>query len=392
MNTGNLTTSTARQNLPSSGHSCPSEEYPDRTESDQHASSSAPSPSPRRGSAWPHGERPHVPRGAMTARDGLLLIDKPQGMTSHDVVALTRRMAATRKVGHAGTLDPMATGLLVVGVGKATRLLTYLVGADKTYRATIRLGVATTTDDAEGQVLRAHGAQMDTILPTLDAAMARLRGDIMQVPCSVSAIKVDGVRSYTRARDGEQVDLDARPVRIDSFHLEAPPRAVTADGTSVVDCDVSVTCSSGTYVRALARDLGEDLGCGAHLTRLRRHVVGPFSVDQAYTLDSLAADIEADALTPEPRGASTMSLAEVARRCFPTIALTEAEVRAVSYGQMLAADVFNRAVEPAGAVTARAAQGHDLAAGFAPNGEVVALLLRARGRTRPALVLTPAGH
>ena len=253
--------------------------------------------------------RPDVPRGAVPASDGILLVDKPQGLTSHDVVGATRRLAATRKVGHAGTLDPMATGLLLLGVGRATRFLTYLVGADKTYAATIRLGLETTTEDAEGEVTAAHGCRIDDLSgDRLQKALAGLAGQIQQVPSAVSAIKVDGVRAYKRVRDGQDVELEARPVTIHDLRLTGEPRQAGVDlagaaaggvatgaetdgaegEVQVVDLDVVVSCSSGTYVRALARDLGQALGCGAHLTALRRTGVGPFDVGQASTLIELS--------------------------------------------------------------------------------------------------------
>ena len=253
--------------------------------------------------------RPDVPRGAVTAADGLLVVDKPQGLTSHDVVDATRRLAATRKVGHAGTLDPMATGLLLLGIGRATRFLTYLVGADKTYEATVRLGVETTTEDADGQIVAARGCRIED-LPEgrLQEVLTALTGPIQQVPSAVSAIKVDGVRAYQRVRDGQDVELQARPVTIHELRLTAEPRKaiVEADGAfsdgpdaaEAVDIDILVSCSSGTYVRALARDLGRALGCGAHLTALRRTAVGPFDIDEAHTLADLSAQVETDASSP----------------------------------------------------------------------------------------------
>ena len=240
-----------------------------------------------------HRRRPDVPRGAVPASDGILLVDKSQGLTSHDVVGATRRLAATRKVGHAGTLDPMATGLLLLGIGRATRFLAYLVGADKTYAATIRLGLETTTEDAEGEVTAVHGCRIDDLSGDhLQKALAGLTGQIQQVPSAVSAIKVDGVRAYKRVRDGQDVELSARPVTIHELRLTGEPRKTITDGArsdvsdavEAVDIDILVSCSSGTYVRALARDLGRALGCGAHLTALRRTAVGPFDVDEARTL------------------------------------------------------------------------------------------------------------
>ncbi|MBS1673700.1 MAG: tRNA pseudouridine(55) synthase TruB [Actinobacteria bacterium] len=221
---------------------------------------------------------------------GILLVDKPGGMTSHDVVARTRRVFGTRKVGHAGTLDPMATGLLVVGIEAATRLLTFVVGADKTYAATIRLGQATTTDDAEGEIVSAASGQALAAVTSdaIAAGVAALTGPISQIPSTVSAIKVDGRRAYDRVRAGEEVVLAARDVIVSRFEILDDR---TGDG--VRDLDVVVDCSSGTYIRALARDLGAALGVGGHLTALRRTRVGPFDVAEAVSLESLA---EADPL------------------------------------------------------------------------------------------------
>ncbi|WP_081390954.1 tRNA pseudouridine(55) synthase TruB [Actinomyces naeslundii] len=358
--------------------------------------------------------RPDVPRGAVPASDGILLVDKPQGLTSHDVVGATRRLAATRKVGHAGTLDPMATGLLLLGVGRATRFLTYLVGADKTYAATIRLGLETTTEDAEGEVTAAHGCRIDDLSgDRLQKALAGLTGQIQQVPSAVSAIKVDGVRAYKRVRDGQDVELEARPVTIHELRLTGEPRQAVVDlagavaggvatgaetdgagdEVQVVDLDVVVSCSSGTYVRALARDLGQALGCGAHLTALRRTGVGPFDVGQASTLIELSEQVEADAVTPDPRGAATVPLEDVARRCFERLALTESEARGLRHGQPLDAAVLERAEAPEGRlgeVASKGISGQRVVAGFAPDGRLVALLRHQGSRVRPVLVLDPA--
>jgi tRNA pseudouridine55 synthase len=231
-----------------------------------------------------------VARGprARTAPDGLVVVDKPAGMTSHDVVARVRRIVGTRKVGHAGTLDPMATGVLVLGVERATRLLGHLALTEKTYDATIRLGRATVTDDAEGEQTCAVDASGLT-RAEIEAALEPLRGDIEQRPSSVSAVKVGGVRSYARVRAGEDVELPTRRVTVSRLELHAV-RAPTLDGAPVVDLDVTVACSSGTYVRAIARDLGASLGVGGHLTALRRTRVGPFRLAVARTLEQLEAD------------------------------------------------------------------------------------------------------
>jgi tRNA pseudouridine55 synthase len=224
-----------------------------------------------------------------TGPDGLVIVDKPAGITSHGVVARMRRLAGTRKVGHAGTLDPMATGVLVIGVEKATRLLGHLMLTDKTYEATIRLGQTTVTDDAEGEVTGTASA-WDATDEAIAAGVVALTGRILQVPSKVSAIKVDGKRSYALVRGGEEVELAARPVTVSRFTVHARRSATAADGTAVTDLDVTVDCSSGTYVRALARDLGAGLGVGGHLTALRRTRVGPYDLEQARTLEQLEED------------------------------------------------------------------------------------------------------
>ncbi|WP_342000588.1 tRNA pseudouridine(55) synthase TruB [Microbacterium sp. LWH7-1.2] len=237
------------------------------------------------------------------AAPGILLVDKPGGITSHDVVARARRALGTRKIGHAGTLDPMATGLLVLGVEGATRLLTFVVGLDKTYEATIRLGVATDTDDAEGQTVSATDASsLDSA--EIAAGIAALTGRISQVPSTYSAIKVDGRRAYDLARAGEDVQLKAREVVVSRVDVLAERRPPTDPGTAgVVDLDVVVDCSSGTYIRSLARDLGAALGVGGHLTALRRTRIGPFDVADAADVDMLA-----DAPLLAPAAAATAVL------------------------------------------------------------------------------------
>ncbi|QNP69851.1 tRNA pseudouridine(55) synthase TruB [Streptomyces roseirectus] len=239
-----------------------------------------------------------------TPPDGLVIVDKPSGFTSHDVVAKMRGIARTRRVGHAGTLDPMATGVLVLGVEKATKLLGHLALTEKEYLGTVRLGQTTVTDDAEGEITAsadASGVTKDAVLE----GVAQLTGDIMQVPSKVSAIKIDGVRSYKRARDGEDFEIPARPVRISSFQVYDVREAVADDGTPVLDLVVSVVCSSGTYIRALARDLGAGLGVGGHLTALRRTRVGPYKLDSARTLDQLQQEL------------TVMPIAEAAAAAFP---------------------------------------------------------------------------
>lgn len=255
----------------------------------------------------------------MSSPHGILLADKAPAWTSHDVVGRARRLLGTKKVGHAGTLDPMATGLLILGVGQGTRLLTYLVGLPKTYRATIRLGSATSTDDAEGEPL---GDIVDAsgIAPAaIEHALGALRGQIAQVPSAVSAIKVDGRRAYARVRAGEEVQLAARPVRIDRFDLLAD----RTDGP-FRDLDVHVDCSSGTYIRALARDLGSALGTGGHLTALRRTHVGPFAVADAVALPPRGQDAD----VPPLRG-----LGQVARAVLADVVVDAATAADLGHGR-----------------------------------------------------------
>jgi tRNA pseudouridine55 synthase len=255
-----------------------------------------------------------------------LLVDKPGGMTSHDVVARARRVLSVRKVGHAGTLDPMATGLLILGVGAATRLLGYVGGHDKTYEATIRFGQATVTDDREGEVLTtASTAGLDE--EDVRAALAAQTGPLQQVPSSVSAVKVDGRRSYDRVRAGEAVELAPRSVTVHRLDVHG----ITGPEPDVLDVDVTVSCTAGTYIRAIARDAGTALGVGGHLTALRRTASGPFSVDRAASVEDAGAALLAGA------GTGFLGLTEVATTVFPMRALTEEEARAVFYGQRIAA-------------------------------------------------------
>lgn len=292
---------------------------------------------------------------------GLVLVDKDQGMTSHDVVGRIRRLAGTRKVGHAGTLDPMATGVLVIGVNKATRLLTYIVGHDKTYTATIRLGQNTVTDDAEGEVISERIAAAVTD-EDIEREISKLRGDIEQIPSQVSAIKVDGKRSYARVRAGEQVELKARPVTISRFDIHEISREV---GGKVLDVDVTVSCSSGTYIRALARDLGEALNVGGHLTALRRTEVGPYPIAKAKRLEQLAEEFE------------ILSLDKAAAALFPSRELTEDEASELSYGRTITASK-NVMELPEG----------ELVAAFAPDGGLVALIADKGEKARGQIVFT----
>lgn len=240
---------------------------------------------------------------------GLLLIDKPTGLTSHDVVARVRRLAHTRRVGHAGTLDPMATGLLVIGLEKATRLLGHLAGHDKDYTGTMLIGRSTSTDDAEGEsVATADAGAIEAISDeAVRSAVHALIGDIQQVPPAVSAIKVDGVRSYARARRGEQVDLPARPVRVSAFDVLAIRRSPSA-----LEVDVTCSVSSGTYIRALARDVGAAVGAGGHLSALRRTRIGSYHLGAARTLDQLESLAQAGAMA-----SAVLPLATAVAAAFP---------------------------------------------------------------------------
>jgi tRNA pseudouridine55 synthase len=286
----------------------------------------------------------------------LVIVDKPAGMTIHDVVGRCRRLFGTRKVGHAGTLDPMATGVLVVGIERATKILGLLTATDKSYSATIRLGQTTTTEDAEGEVLQSVSAASVTD-EQIEAAVAALRGDIEQVPSAVSAIKVGGQRAYKLAREGQTVELAARPVRIGRFEVLAVRRV-----DDFVDVDVEVDCSSGTYIRALARDVGVALGVGGHLTALRRTKVGRYGLDEARTLDELAEEARL-----------SYSLDEACLVGFPRRDLTDAETEDTRHG---------RALTPAGIDGVYAAT--------APDGRVIALLQDGTSRTKNVVVLRPA--
>ncbi|MEU9869748.1 tRNA pseudouridine(55) synthase TruB [Actinomadura sp. NPDC048021] len=250
---------------------------------------------------------------------GLVIVDKPAGWTSHDVVGKMRRLAKTRRVGHAGTLDPMATGVLVLGIGKATRLLGHLALTRKGYDATIRLGESTNTDDAEGETIATASAEAVTE-EALRASVAELTGTIQQVPPQVSAIKVNGERAYKMARKGEDVELAARPVTVDEFTV----LDVRRHG-GLIDVDASVACSSGTYIRALARDLGASLGCGGHLTALRRTRVGPYDLSMARTLDRLAEELE------------ILPMAEAVAAVFPRRDVSDDDARKVAHGGRLPA-------------------------------------------------------
>lgn len=295
-----------------------------------------------------------------TAPDIVVVVDKPAGLTSHDVVGRVRRLAGSRRVGHAGTLDPMATGVLVVGVERATRLLTYVVPGDKAYDATIRLGVSTVTDDAEGEVTGKHDASGVSEAAVASGVRA-LTGELDQVPSAVSAVKVEGVRAYRTVREGGTVDLAARRVVVSAFDVHKIRR-----GTEVVDVDVSVVCSAGTYVRALARDLGTALGVGGHLTALRRTRVGPFDLTQARTLEEL----DRAAAAGEQVG-------------LPLVAAVDRLFGLRSVDAETAVRVGHGASVPAPADLAPDA----LVGIVAPDGELLSLARREGDLLRPAVVL-----
>jgi tRNA pseudouridine55 synthase len=276
------------------------------------------------------------------ATPGLVLIDKPTSWTSHDVVAKVRKAVGTKKVGHAGTLDPLATGLLVLGIESGTKLLTFLVGADKTYEATIRLGQQTISDDSESEVIASASAEEIAKLSDEDIAreIAKLTGVLMQTPSSVSAIKVDGKRAYDLVRAGEEVELKAREVKIYGFEMLSVARV-----SGFLDVEVRVECSSGTYIRALARDLGASLGVGGHITALRRTKVGHFDVSDANSIEELS----------ELR---LTELATAAKQLFPVIELTESEVTDLIHGKRISGK----------------SEVTGLAAGLSTSGKLVAVL------------------
>jgi len=293
---------------------------------------------------------------------GLVLIDKPSGWTSHDVVARLRKLAGTRRVGHAGTLDPMATGLLLIGVNSATKLLTFLVGENKTYEATIRLGASTITDDKESEFTDVASTDAVSVITSsqIEAALDSFRGPISQRPSSVSAIKVDGQRAYDRVRSGEDVKLVERPVTIHKFEVIGAPTLVTEGENTFLDFDAVIDCSSGTYIRALARDLGEALGVGGHLTSLRRTKIGSYDVSSAQTLENL---------TPETL--EVLDISSAARLQFVTRTLSVQEEIDLRHGKRIA-QVGATAKEPVAA--------------FSELGKLVAMIVNA-GESVKSLVV-----
>lgn len=292
----------------------------------------------------------------MTPAPGIVVVDKPGGMTSHDVVGRCRRVFGTRKVGHAGTLDPMATGVLVVGVERATKILGLISGASKTYDATIRLGQSTSTDDAEGE-LRQEVSAAHLTDEAIAGAVSELRGDIEQTPSTVSAIKVGGKRAYQLAREGHDVELAARRVRIDRFDIVSIRRH-----GDLVDVDVTVDCSSGTYIRALARDVGAALGVGGHLTALRRTRVGGYGLDQARSLEQLAE-----------RPELSYTLDEACLLAFPRRDITAAQAEDAGHGRSL----------PAAGI-------EGVYAATDSRGRVIALLTDEGSATKSVVVIRPA--
>lgn len=255
------------------------------------------------------------------ANSGLVIVDKPQGMTSHDVVSKIRRTFSTKKVGHAGTLDPMATGVLVLGLERGTKFLAHMVASTKSYTATIRLGAATTTDDREGETITsASPDQLAGITETkISDAVKPFRGSIMQRPAAVSAIKIDGKRAHQRVREGEKVEIPARPVTISRYDILEIRR-----DAAFIDIDVEVDCSSGTYIRSLARDLGKELGVGGHLTALRRTQVGPFTLDNAVTLEKL-----------EENPHVSLTLDQALAASYPVLSVSEKEASDLAMGKWL---------------------------------------------------------
>lgn len=299
---------------------------------------------------------------------GLVLIDKPAGWTSHDVVAKTRRLAGTRKVGHAGTLDPMATGLLILGVESATKLLTFIVGDDKTYEATIRLGAVTVTDDRESEFVEiAEPAAVRALhIEQIQAEISKLTGDIEQVPSSVSAIKVDGQRAYSMVRGGQDVVLKSRPVKVSRFEITSALRSVTESGHEFIDFEVVIDCSSGTYIRALARDLGRALGVGGHLTALRRTRIGKYDVATAQNIADLTRETNPEQLRIMPDS-------DAAKAQFEARTLSSQEVIDLRHGKRLA----------------QKSEGDAEFAGFDESGELIAILQRSGSQVKSVVVFAP---
>ncbi|AEI09585.1 tRNA pseudouridine synthase B [Corynebacterium resistens DSM 45100] len=319
-----------------------------------------------------------APTASVLTRSGLVVIDKPAGMTSHDVVSKLRRVMRTKRVGHSGTLDPMATGVLVVGVERGTKFLAHVVTHDKRYEATIRLGAATVTDDMEGDVL-SRTAPVTITADDIHHGLANLTGDIMQRPSSVSSIKIDGRRAHELVREGREVVLPERPVTVFELTISGI-RPLTSTGEEVsfndaavahIDVDIAVHCSSGTYIRSIARDLGEALGCGGHLTALRRTSVGPFAIDQAKTLEELTLAAESG---QEPEELLALDLDQAMTTCFPTREITAEDGENLALGKWL---------EPVG--------NKDIRAAVTPDGRAIALIKEKGKRAASVFVARPHG-
>jgi tRNA pseudouridine55 synthase len=288
--------------------------------------------------------------------DGFLVVDKAPGMTSHDVVAVARKALGTRKVGHAGTLDPMATGVLVLGFGNGTRLLQYITDGDKSYTATIVLGVATVTDDREGEVISEVDASQITDAQ-IKSGLAKMIGEIAQRPSSVSAVKVGGERAYDRVRAGEVFELAARTITISALDI-LEIRHLGAR----IEIDTDVTCSAGTFIRAIARDLGTDLQVGGHLSALRRTRVAGFPISQAISFE----DLKAQSFTP-------LELADVARATFQVRELALDEVQELSFGRPLSVNTTEA-----------------IYAALSPDNRLIALLKNESGKAKPIAVFAAA--
>ena len=287
---------------------------------------------------------------------GFLVVDKEPGMTSHDVVSVARRALGTRKVGHAGTLDPMATGILVLGFNNGTRLLQYITDGDKDYSATIVLGAATITDDAEGEVISTADASGITDQQIKDV-LAKMKGVIFQRPSSVSAVKIDGERAYDRVRSGEEVMLPSREVTISSLEIIRIRRLGDR-----IEIDIEVTCSAGTFIRAIARDCGDSLGVGGHLNSLRRTRIAGFGLDRAVTLDRLKS-----------KSFDTLDIADVARATFAVREIALDEKIELSFGRALEANPDTK-----------------IYAGIDGSNQLIALLQNVDGKAKPLAVFAPA--
>jgi tRNA pseudouridine55 synthase len=287
---------------------------------------------------------------------GFLVVDKEPGMTSHDVVSVARRALGTRKVGHAGTLDPMATGILVLGFNNGTRLLQYITDGDKDYSATIVLGAATLTDDAEGEVISTADASGITDQQINDE-LVKMKGVISQRPSSVSAVKIDGERAYDRVRSGEEVVLPSREITISSLEIIQIRRL-----DERIEIDIKVTCSAGTFIRAIARDCGDGLGVGGHLNSLRRTRIAGFGLDRAVTLEQLKS-----------KSFESLDIADVARATFAVREIGLDEKIELSFGRALEAN-----------------QDTKIYAGIDSSNQLIALLQNVDGKAKPLAVFAPA--